>query len=140
MAKECKGKWNLKLTPDGGSTREDGHVVIEQEDAQGNFKGKHTSTQPKERPVRNGKCKNEKVSFDREHEDGGTIFYNDGSFVSEKKLEGRYRISASNLAAETEGDDSEADRDRRKDKNKGKTKPPAPPEETGTWTGSKDGL
>ena len=132
MAKKCDGLWNLTLKYDDGDVEDDGFVVIEKEDANGNFKGKHTSSNDnEERDLRKGKCKDGKISFERDHEDEGVIVYFDG-VVGEDRLDGKFKIVEGDSLDESEGDRSKYGG---KDKDKKRAVG-----DTGIWTGTKDGL
>jgi hypothetical protein len=134
MDKKCKGKWRIELTFDGsGNETERGSMSIEPEDEEGNFEGDHFDEgNPASKKLRKGKCKDDKIHFERAHKDGGLIIH-DGDVTSDEEMNGTFKIVAVDSHDESQGGGSKHDG---KDKNK-KDRDPG---DTGTWTGVKEGL
>jgi len=121
---KCEGKWRLELTFDVSNIKENGSMTIGPEDGEGNFEGDHFDEgNPTAKKLRKGKCKSNKVHFEREHKDGGVIIH-DGNLTGERDMSGTFRIDAPDL---------QGGKDKQKDKKKD-------PGDTGTWTGVKEGL
>jgi hypothetical protein len=133
-ARKCEGEWRIELTFDGSNKKENGRMTIGPEDGDGNFDGDHFDVgNPKGKKLRKGKCKNDKVHFERDHKDGGEIIH-DGDVTGERDMSGTFSIDAAVSLRESEDYGSKQggkDREKAKKKDTG---------DTGTWTGVKEGL
>lgn len=132
--RKCKGDWRIELTFDVSNKKEKGRMTIGEEDEEGNFDGDHVDEgNPTTKKLRKGKCKSNKIHFERDHKDGGVIVH-DGEVTGERDMSGTFSINAAVSPRESEGYESQQGG---KDKQKAKKKDTG---DTGTWTGVKEGL
>ncbi|HVG35582.1 MAG TPA: hypothetical protein VM911_21200 [Pyrinomonadaceae bacterium] len=133
-ARKCEGEWRIELTFDVSNKREKGRMTIGPEDGDGNFDGEHVdegnSTKKK---LRKGKCKSNKIHFERDHKDGGEIVH-DGDVTGDREMSGTFSIDE---AVSRRDSKDYGSKQGGKDKEKVKKKDAG---DTGTWTGVKEGL